>query len=76
MTWLTLLPPTDEARVIELITEVVDRLGGDVQLKQFVPTLQRQAIRFVGESLAAGKETIMLELAARFGKTGTQPVSV
>ena len=58
--------------VIELITEIVDRLGGDVQLKKFVPTTwQRQAIRFVGESLAAGKETIMLELAARFGKTGT-----
>ena len=58
--------------VIDLITEVVDRLGGDVQLKQFIPTTwQRRAIGFVANALAAGKSTLMLELAARFGKTGT-----
>ena len=58
--------------VIDLITEVVDRLGGNIQQKQFVPTTwQRQAIRFVAQSLAEGKDTLMLELAARFGKTGT-----
>ena len=58
--------------VIDLISEVVLSIGGESKVKPFIPTTwQRDAIRFVANALSNGKRTIMLELSARFGKTGT-----
>lgn len=58
--------------VIDLISEVVLSIGGESKVKTFIPTTwQRDAIRFVARALSEGKTTLMLELAARFGKTGT-----
>ncbi len=59
--------------VIGLVTQAVNNTGGDnVQSFDFIPTTwQQRAIEFIAESLDAGKTTLMLELAARFGKTGT-----
>lgn len=54
------------------IAEVIRGIGGEVETFSFVPTSwQRRAIEFVAESWQHGKNTLVLELAARFGKTGT-----
>ena len=60
-------------QVIRVITEAVENVNGEVkQQVQFIPTTwQRRAIEFIAEALQAGKMTLLLELAARFGKTGT-----
>lgn len=56
----------------QTIDDVVTKLGGRPVVKDFVPTTwQRKAIEFIGESLEAGKQTFLMELAPRFGKTGT-----
>ena len=54
------------------IAEVIRGIGGEVETFSFVPTSwQRRAIEFVGECWQQQKKTLVLELAARFGKTGT-----
>jgi hypothetical protein len=59
--------------VIEVISEAVTNINGEAKKQaQFIPTTwQRRAIKFIAESFDAGKSTLLLELAARFGKTGT-----
>ena len=59
--------------VTEVITEAVNEIDGtQKQSITFIPTTwQRRAIEFIANSLDEGKKTILLELAARFGKTGT-----
>ena len=58
--------------VQKFVGEVVKSVGGSIQTKKFIPTSwQRRAINFVAQSLSEGKQTLLLELAARFGKTGT-----
>jgi len=58
--------------VSEVVSEAVTNIDGEhKQHSEFIPTTwQRRAIEFISESLDLGKTTIMLELAARFGKTG------
>jgi hypothetical protein len=57
---------------VELLADVVREVGGEVEPFSFIPTSwQRRAIEFVGYNLAQQKTTLVLELAARFGKTGT-----
>lgn len=59
-------------QVTTLLGKVVESVGGAVETFDFVPTSwQRKAIEFIAQSWAEGKETLVLELAARFGKTGT-----
>ena len=59
--------------VTEIITEAVNEIDGEQkQSAVFIPTTwQRRAIEFIANSLDEGKKTLLLELAARFGKTGT-----
>lgn len=58
--------------VQEVISEAVESVNGRVQRVDFVPTTwQRKAIQFISDCLDQGKKTVLLELAARFGKTGT-----
>lgn len=58
--------------VQKFVSDIVKSLGGQVQTKKFIPTSwQRRAISFIAQSLSEGKKTLLLELAARFGKTGT-----
>ena len=58
--------------VIETIGGAVQTIDGEVATANFIPTTwQRRAIEFVASSLEDGKSTLLLELAARFGKTGT-----
>lgn len=57
---------------VDLLANVVQEIGGEVESFSFIPTSwQRKSIEFVANSLSSGKTTLMLELAARFGKTGT-----
>jgi len=60
-------------QVIEVITEAVKAVKGEIKRgAQFIPTTwQRRAIEFIAKALDTGKTTLLLELAARFGKTGT-----
>lgn len=56
---------------IRTIDSIVEKVGGTPELREFVPTTwQRRAIEFVAQCFEEGKSTILLELAARFGKTG------
>lgn len=59
--------------VSEVIGEAVANIDGEhKQHAEFIPTTwQRRAIEFIADSLDEGKKTLLLELAARFGKTGT-----
>ena len=59
--------------VTEVITKAVDEINGEQkQSVTFIPTTwQRRVIEFIANSLDEGKKTLLLELAARFGKTGT-----
>ena len=58
--------------VQEVISEAVETINGQVKRIDFIPTTwQRRAIEFVAGAFEAGKTTLLLELAARFGKTGT-----
>lgn len=58
-------------KVLQIVDSVVEKVGGTPEVCEFVPTTwQRKAIEFVSDCLTQGKETILLELAARFGKTG------
>lgn len=57
---------------VELLAGVVKEIGGEVESFTFTPTSwQRRAIEFVASNWAQYKYTLVLELAARFGKTGT-----
>lgn len=60
-------------KVIDIITKAVESLGGsNVQRSEFIPTTwQVDLIRNVANDLQAGKKTILMDMAARFGKTGT-----
>ncbi len=58
--------------VQEVISEAVETINGQVKRIDFIPTTwQRRAIEFIANSFDDGRKTILLELAARFGKTGT-----
>ena len=58
--------------VTSFLDEVVSKLGGVKEVKEFIPTTwQMDAIEYLANSLMKGNMTILLELAARFGKTGT-----
>ena len=58
--------------VATFIGKIVESVGGSVETREFIPTTwQRKAIEFIGQRWSEGKETLVLELAARFGKTGT-----
>lgn len=59
--------------VIDIVRRAVEvSCNGSQELNPFIPTTwQRRAIEFVARSLSEGKNTLLLELAARFGKTGT-----
>ena len=55
-----------------IINPIVESLGGNIVSREFIPTTwQRDVIRYVANELEQGSRTFMLELAARFGKTGT-----
>jgi len=59
-------------QIIELVDTIVDSVGGTPERVDFVPTTwQRRAVEFVADAFDTGKTTLLLELAARFGKTGT-----
>jgi len=66
---------SDEEKKLQVTTmlgEVVASVGGSVETFDFVPTSwQRKAIEFIAQCWSEGKWTLILELAARFGKTGT-----
>jgi hypothetical protein len=58
--------------VQEVISEAVETINGEVKRVDFIPTTwQQRAIEFIASSFDDGWKTILLELAARFGKTGT-----
>jgi len=58
--------------VTAFIGDIVESVGGSIETSQFIPTTwQRKAIEFIGQCWFDGKETLVLELSARFGKTGT-----
>lgn len=58
--------------VQEIIGEAVETVNGRIRRTDFIPTTwQRRAIQFVASCWEEGKKTVLLELAARFGKTGT-----
>lgn len=59
--------------VIGIVRKAVEAAcKGHQEINQFIPTTwQRKAIEFVAKSFSEGKSTLLLELAARFGKTGT-----
>lgn len=58
--------------VQEVISEAVETINGEVKRVDFIPTTwQQRAIEFIASSFDDGRKTILLELAARFGKTGT-----
>lgn len=58
--------------VQEVISEAVETINGEVKRVDFIPTTwQQRAIEFIANSFDDGRKTILLELAARFGKTGT-----
>jgi hypothetical protein len=58
--------------VTGIVGNIVESLNGEIEVLNFIPTTwQRKAIEFVGKSWDEGKKTLVLELAARFGKTGT-----
>ena len=58
--------------VQEVISDAVETINGQVKRIDFIPTTwQRRAIEFIANSFDDGRKTILLELAARFGKTGT-----
>jgi hypothetical protein len=66
--------PDDEKKlyVTTYIGKIVESIGGCIEVSEFVPTTwQRKAIEFIGQCWTEGKWTLVLELAARFGKTGT-----
>ena len=57
---------------LKTIDSIVKAVGGTPQSADFIPTTwQRRAIEFIADSFDEGKKTLLLELAARFGKTGT-----
>lgn len=56
----------------DLVHKFAELMGGIVLTKKLPLQLtewQKRALRFLGESLEAGREVTVLELAARFGKT-------
>jgi len=65
-------PDRWKLQVIHLVDSIVAAVGGTPEEVEFVPTTwQMRAIEHVANSLDQGKKTLLLELAARFGKTGT-----
>jgi hypothetical protein len=58
--------------VTNYIGKIVEAVGGSVEVSEFIPTTwQRKAIEFIAQRWGEGKQTLVMELAARFGKTGT-----
>ena len=59
--------------VVDIVrTAVAKACDGVQEQNEFIPTTwQRHAIEFVAKALSEGSKTLLLELAARFGKTGT-----
>jgi hypothetical protein len=61
-----------EEEAIDLAQKFAKFMGGVLMVQKRPLQLtewQKRALRFLGESLEAGKEVTVLELAARFGKT-------
>jgi hypothetical protein len=66
---------SDEEKKLYITTfigKIVESVGGAIETRKFIPTTwQRKAIEFIAKCWSEGKDTLVLELAARFGKTGT-----